>query len=111
MCYTLDRIHMQDGVQRMNYEIVAVEENRIYMRYHYRDELDGFIMLLKSIEGEVDGRILQVDGNEIQYTIEKDPYGLIYKWDSKEGIVIFMEHAQDADRVIEMLQYQFQKLS
>ncbi|MFT3985448.1 MAG: hypothetical protein QM697_16210 [Lachnospiraceae bacterium] len=95
----------------MDYEIISIQENWIFIRHNYRDELDGFIMLIKSIEGELDGRIIQVDGSEIQYTIDKDPYHLIYRWDTREGIVVILENKDDTESVLQMLQYHFEKLS
>lgn len=95
----------------MDYEIISIKDNWIYIRHNYRDELDGFILLIKSIEGELDGRILQVDGDIIQYTIDKDPYHLVYRWDTKEGIVIIMEDVADTEAVLKMLEFHFQKLS
>lgn len=95
----------------MDYEITSIQDNWIYIQHNYRDELDGFIMLIKSIEGELDGRIVQVDGNEIQYTIEKDPYHLVYRWDTKEGIVVILENVEDTEAVLQMLQYHFEKLN
>lgn len=95
----------------MDYEITSIQDNWIYIQHNYRDKLDGFIMLIKSIEGELDGRIVQVDGNEIQYTIEKDPYHLVYRWDTKEGIVVILENVEDTEAVLQMLQYHFEKLN
>ncbi len=88
----------------MDYEIISIQENWIFIRHNYRDELDGFIMLIKSIEGEL-------DGSEIQYTIDKDPYHLIYRWDTREGIVVILENKDDTESVLQMLQYHFEKLS
>ncbi len=95
----------------MDYVITSIQDNWIFIQHDYRDELDGFIMLIKSIEGELDGRIIQVDGNEIQYTIDKDPYHLVYRWDTKEGIVVILENVDDTEAVLQMLQYHFEKLS
>lgn len=95
----------------MDYVITSIQDNWIFIQHNYRDELDGFIMLIKSIEGELDGRIIQVDGNEIQYTIDKDPYHLVYRWDTKEGIVVILENVDDTEAVLQMLQYHFEKLS
>ena len=54
----------------MGYEITSIEDNWIFIKHDYRDELDGFIMLMKSIEGDLDGRIIQMDGEDIQYIIQ-----------------------------------------
>jgi len=95
----------------MDYEITSIRDNWIFIRHSYRDELDGFIVLIKSIEGELDGRIIQVDGSIIQYMIDKDPYRLVYRWDTKEGIVVIMENEKDREAVLQMLNYHFRKLS
>ena len=67
----------------MGYEITSIEDNWIFIKHDCRDELDGFIMLMKSIEGDVGGRIIQMDGDDIRYTIMNDPYNLIFRWDVK----------------------------
>lgn len=95
----------------MDYEITSIRDNWIFIRHNYRDELDGFIMLIKSIEGELDGRIIQVDSDVIQYTIDKDPYHLVYRWDTKEGIAVILENMNDEEAVLQMLQYHFEKLN
>ena len=94
----------------LGFQITSIEGNWIFLKHDYRDELDGFIMLLKSIEGELDGRIIQMDGEDIQYTILKDPYHLIYRWDSAYGIAVIVENIEDMENVVAMLQYHFNKL-
>ena len=67
----------------MGYEITSIEDNWIFIKHDYRDELDGFIMLMKSIEGELSGRIIQMDGEDIQYTINDfaaDLFGHSMTW-------------------------------
>ena len=95
----------------MGYEITGIDQNVIHVRFTFRDELDGFIMLLKSIEGDLDGRILQLDGDEIKYVIDKDPYKLVYKWDTVEGISIILNDIKDTEAVTKMLYIHFEKLS
>lgn len=110
MWYDVKEEYVWDGVV-MEYKVYAIKDNMIYIQHNYRDELDGFIMLLKSIEGELDGRIIQIDSNDVQYMIDRDPYGLVYRWDTKEGIVVVMQDAQQTDEVLGMLQYHFDKLN
>ena len=93
------------------YEISSVEDNWIYIKHDCRDELDGFIVLMKCIESELDGRILQMDGEDIQYTIQKDPFNLVYRWDSSFGIAVIVEDISNMDAVISMLNAQFEKLN
>lgn len=95
----------------LGFEITSIDNNWIYVHHDYRDALDGFIMLLKSIEGELDGRILQMDGDDIQYTIQKDPYNLIYRWDAQCGIVVIVNNINDMQAVVNMLEYHFDKLN
>jgi len=95
----------------MGYEITGVEGNWIFIRHNLRDELGGFITLLKSIADELDGRINQMDGDEVQYTIQKDPFNLIFKWDTQLGMSVFVNNISDVDSVIDMLVYHFDKLN
>lgn len=95
----------------MGYEIALIEENRIVLRHGLRDELNGFIVLLKSIESDLDGRIIQMDGDEIQYSIQKDPYNLVYKWDAQLGMVVVVPNMEDMDSVVTMLKSNFDKLN
>ncbi len=95
----------------MGYEITSIEDNRIFIRHDYRDELDGFIMLLKSIEGDVGGRIIQMDGNDACYTIQNDPYDLAFKWDAGSGTAVIVPDESNIDAVVDMLEYHFNKLN
>lgn len=95
----------------LGYEITSIEDNWIFIKHDYRDALDGFIMLMKSIEGELDGRIIQMDGEDIQYIIQKDPYNLIYRWDASFGIAIIVQDINDMEEVVAMLEYHFDKLN
>lgn len=95
----------------LGFEITSIENNWIFIKHDYRDELDGFIMLLKSIEGEVDGKIIQLDGDEIQYRIVGDPYNLIYRWDTSMGIAVIVEEISNMQAVVDMLKYHFEKLN
>ena len=98
----------------MRYEIISAEDDSIHIIHDYRDQLDGFIMLIKSIEGELDGRILQLDGDEIRYVIDNDPYDLTYCWVASEGnaeIVVNLKDPSDMDEVREMLERHFDRLS
>ena len=67
--------------------------------------------MLKSIESELDGRIVQMDGDDIQYTIQKDPYNLIFKWDASVGMVVIVSDMKDMDSVTKMLTSHFDKLN
>lgn len=95
----------------LGFEITSIENNWIFVHHDYRDELDGFIMLLKSIEAEVDGRIIQLDGDDIQYVIQKDPYNLIFRWDLSGQIVVVVADLSDMNDVVNMLNYHFDKLN
>ena len=95
----------------MGYEITAIEGNQIFIRHDYRDELDGFILLLKSIEGDLGGRIIQMDGDDVRYTIQNDPYDLVFKWDVNTGTAVIVPNESDTDAVVEMLEYHFNKLN
>ena len=95
----------------MGYEITSIEGNRIFIRHDYRDELDGFIMLLKSIEGDLGGRIIQMDGNDVCYTIQNDPYNLAFKWDVKFGTAVIVPDENDIDAVVDMLRSHFDRLN
>ena len=95
----------------MGYEITSIEDDRIYIKHDYRDELDGFIMLLKSIEGDLNGRIIQMDGDDVRYTIQNDPYDLVFKWDVRSGTAVIVPHPEDIDAVIKMLEDHFDRLN
>lgn len=95
----------------MGYEITSVENDRLYIRHGLRDELGGFITLLKSIAGELDGRIIQMDGNDALYTIQKDPYNLVYSWDTELGMAVIVQNIEDIDPVRQMLENHFAKLN
>jgi hypothetical protein len=95
----------------MGYEITSIEDNWIFIKHDYRDELDGFIMLMKSIEGDLDGRIIQMDGEDIQYIIQNDPYNLVFRWDVKSGTAVIVPDGADIDEVVKMLKYHFNKLN
>ena len=77
----------------------------------YRDELDGFILLLKSIEGDIGGRIIQMDGDDIRYMIQNDPYDLVFKWDVTSGTAVIVPEGTDIDAVIRLLEDHFDKLN
>lgn len=94
----------------LRFQITSIEDNWIFIRHDYRDALDGFIMLMKSIEGDLDGRIIQMDGEDIQYIIQKDPYNLIYRWDATFGIAVIVNNINDMNDVVAMLEYHFRKL-
>ncbi len=95
----------------MGYEITSIEDNWIFIKHDYRDELDGFIMLMKSIEGDLDGRIIQMDGEDIQYIIQNDPYNLVFRWDVKSGTAVIVPDSANMDEVVKMLEYHFNKLN
>ena len=95
----------------MGYEITSIEDNWIFIKHDYRDELDGFIMLMKSIEGDLDGRIIQMDGEDIQYIIQNDPYNLVFRWDVKSGTAVIVPDTANIDEVVKMLEYHFNKLN
>ena len=95
----------------MGYEITSIEDNWIFIKHDYRDELDGFIMLMKSIEGDLDGRIIQMDGEDIQYIIQNDPYNLVFRWDVKSGPAVIVPDSANMDEVVKMLEYHFNKLN
>ena len=95
----------------MGYEITSIEDNWIFIKHDYRDELDGFIMLMKSIEGDLDGRIIQMDGEDIQYIIQNDPYNLVFRWDVKSGTAVIVSDLANMDEVVKMLEYHFNKLN
>ena len=95
----------------MGYEITSIRDNQIFIKHDYRDELDGFIMLLKSIAGDLNGRIIQMDGDDIRYTIVNDPYNLVFRWDVKYGTAVIVPDAANVDAVKAMLEYHFDKLN
>ncbi len=95
----------------MGYEITSIRDNQIFIKHDYRDELDGFIMLLKSIEGDLNGRIIQMDGDDIRYMIVNDPYNLVFRWDVKYGTAVIVPDAANVDAVKAMLEYHFDKLN
>ena len=95
----------------MGYEITSIEDNWIFIKHDYRDELDGFIMLLKSIEGDIGGRIIQMDGDDVRYTIQNDPYNLVFRWDVKFKTAVIVPNREDIDAVVRMLEDQFEKLN
>lgn len=95
----------------MGFEITSIEENKIFLKHGLRDELNGYILLLKSIEAELEGRIVQMDGNEAQYTIQRDPYNLIFKWDDNVGMMVIVPNTSDMDSVVKMLKNNFDKLN
>ncbi len=95
----------------MGYEITSIADNSIFIKHDYRDELDGFILLLKSIEGDVGGRIIQMDGDDVCYTIQNDPYNLVFRWDVKFRTEVIVPNINDIEAVVKMLEYHFDKLN
>ena len=95
----------------MGYEITSIVDDQIFIKHDYRDELDGFIMLLKNIEGDVNGRIIQMDGDDIRYMIQNDPYNLVFKWDVGTGTAVIVPDGVNIDAVVAMLEYHFEKLN
>ena len=95
----------------MGYEITSVVDDRILIKHDYRDELDGFIMLLKSIEGDLGGRIIQMDSDDVRYMIQNDPFGLVFKWDVDNGTAVIVPDVSKMDEVVSMLEYHFEKLN
>ena len=96
----------------MGYEITSVEDNRINIKHDYRDELDGFILLIKSIESDIKGgRIIQMDGDDIRYTIQNDPYDLVFVWDVKSGNAVIVPDIENVDAVVALLHDHFDRLN
>ena len=95
----------------MGYEITSTEGRRIYIKHNLRDELNGFIMLIKTIESELSGRIVQIDGDDIQYIIQGDPKEVVYRWESGCNIVAVTKQEADVAEVVDMLKSQFEKLN
>ncbi len=95
----------------MGYEITSIKDNWIYIKHDYRDELDGFIMLMKSIEGDVGGRIIQMDGQDVEYKILNDPYNLIFRWDVQSGTAVIVPDVADIEPVVLMLKDHFYRLN
>ena len=65
-------------------------------------ESDSFVHLLKYIQEEISGKIVQTDKNDIQYQIVGDKMNLIYQWDSCFGISVIVP-----ERINRKLAYQF----
>lgn len=95
----------------MGYKITSVEGNKAYIKHDLRDELGGFITLLKSIEGELGGRIIQLDGDDIRYRIQTDPFDLVYQWDTELGLTVIAPEGTDMDKVVDMLNGHIDKLN
>ncbi|MBQ6575335.1 MAG: hypothetical protein IJL90_04435 [Lachnospiraceae bacterium] len=95
----------------MGYAITSIVDDHINIKHDYRDELDGFIMLLKSIEGEVNGRIIQMDGDDVRYMIQNDPYDLIFRWDGDRKTSVIVPDPSNIDAVARMLERHFERLN
>lgn len=92
------------------YEIYIVSEKSKWI--HISDswgsyEREPFDFLVKYIQGE---RKLYSVGED-QYRIEKDPYKLIYQWDSCFGIVIIYKDEDDRETVLSFIQEKINKLN
>lgn len=70
-------------------------------------ECDSFVNLVRYIQGE---RNLICVG-EVQYSIEEDPYELVYQWDSCFGIVVIYKNKDEKDDVLAFLQRHIDELN
>ena len=95
----------------MGYAITSIVDDHINIKHDYRDELDGFIMLLKSIEGDVNGRIIQMDGDDVRYMIQNDPFDLVFKWDVDHGTSVIVPDVRNVEQVVAMLESHFERLN
>ena len=47
----------------------------------------------------------------VQYTIQNDPYGLIFRWDVQSGTAVIVPDSVDINEVVSMLESHFDRLN
>jgi hypothetical protein len=72
---------------------------------------DSFVNLLKYIQEEIGGKIVQTDKNDIQYQIVGDKMHLIYQWDSCFGISVIVPERMNRELAYHFLEVCCTKLN
>jgi hypothetical protein len=97
----------------MNYHykigIVDEKEKWIFISHDEWDEIDAFVNLVKDIQNECNGKIIEV--GDTQYKVEGSLFNLIYQWDSCFGSVVIYNRNEQKEPAIEFLQGHFNKLN
>lgn len=97
----------------MNYHYkigkVNEEEKWIFIEHDDWDEVDAFVYMVKDIQKECNGKIVEVD--YLQYKIEATGFNLIYQFDDCFGSVVIYERNEQKETVIEYLKAHFDKLN
>ncbi len=94
-----------------NYEIMLINEKErwIYINHKDWDDDDGFVNLVKSIQNDCNGKI--VDIGDVRYKIEGSDFDLIYQWDSCFGTVVIYPNKSQKEPVTKFLESYFEKLN
>lgn len=72
------------------YEIMMINEKDrwIFIKHEDWDEDDAFVNLIKSIQKDCNGKIIDI--GDVRYKIEGSDFDLIYQWDSCFGTVVII---------------------
>lgn len=97
----------------MNYRykinIVDEKEKWIFIGHDDWDESDPFVNLLRIIQKDCNGKIIEV--GDMQYKVEGSNYDLVYQWDSCFGSVVIYNTKEQKEPVLEFLESYFDKLN
>jgi len=93
------------------YKINRVDEKEKWIFIHHEDwdKIDAFVNLLKSIENECSGKVVEV--GDWQYKVEGSSFDLIYQWDDCFGSVTIYHRPAQKEPAIAFLQTHFDKLN
>ena len=94
-----------------HYEIIIVNEKAhwIHINHDYWDESDAFFYLLKHIQKECNGKIIDV--GDMQFKVLGSVFNLIYQYDDCFGSVVIYEKDEQKESVIAFLKANFNKLN
>ena len=79
--------------------------NWIHVYHEYAmEEPDSFVALVKSVQSELDGKIVKVPNEDMQYMIDNDPMKLVFQWDSCFGNVVIVQDGTCRDSAVTLLE-------
>ena len=96
-------------MKEYNYEIIHINETERWI-YLFADEwdceeTDSFVFLVKKISVDLNGKITGL--GMCTYSIDKDPFRLVYQWESLFGITIVYPEDVEKEEVIKFLEKYF----
>lgn len=94
-----------------HYKIGKVDEKEkwIFIKHDNWDETDAFVYLLKGIQKECNGKVIEV--GIMQYMIVGSLFNLVYQFDDCFGSVVIYDKNEQKESAIKFLKTLFEKLN